>query len=157
MVILCQSCLLTFDQGYPIFGVGCPQDYRQIFTSLQRCFAEHQKVGITCLLWLWEDMNLQTLLEKCSKISGTNSKIRDLCSAEEGGAEHQTGTCTVSILCEQRHDRSSNVTMSDRNIFGDFWHFTMMTLHDIWWYLVTLDDIYDHFSWQNHVGNHDIS
>ncbi len=36
MVILCQSGLVTFGQGYPTFGVGRPQDYRQIFTSLQR-------------------------------------------------------------------------------------------------------------------------
>ncbi len=35
MVILCQSGLLTFVQGYLIFGVGRPQDYGQIFTSLQ--------------------------------------------------------------------------------------------------------------------------
>ena len=37
MTILCQSGLLTFGQGYPVFGVGRPQDYRQIFMSFQHC------------------------------------------------------------------------------------------------------------------------
>ena len=36
MVILCQSGLVTFGQGYPTFGVGRPQDFGQILTSLQR-------------------------------------------------------------------------------------------------------------------------
>ncbi len=37
MAIFCQSGLLTFGQGYLIFGVGDPQDCGQIFTSLQHC------------------------------------------------------------------------------------------------------------------------
>ena len=36
MTIHCQSGLLTFGQGYLIFGVGRPQDYWRILTSLQR-------------------------------------------------------------------------------------------------------------------------
>ena len=35
MAILCQSGLSTFVQGYVILEVGRPQDYGQIFTSLQ--------------------------------------------------------------------------------------------------------------------------
>ncbi len=37
MVILCQSGLVTFGQGYLTFGEDRPQDYGKIFTSLQ-CF-----------------------------------------------------------------------------------------------------------------------
>ena len=35
MAIHCQSGLLTFDQGYLVFGVGRPQDHEHILTSLQ--------------------------------------------------------------------------------------------------------------------------
>ncbi len=37
IVILCQSELFTFCQSYPIFKVGRPQDYGQIFKSFQHC------------------------------------------------------------------------------------------------------------------------
>ncbi len=35
MTIRCQSGLLTFGQGYLIFGIGRPQNYGQILMSLQ--------------------------------------------------------------------------------------------------------------------------